>query len=57
MRATLAEKDRTILALRAQLDEAIRAQKEMTEKYGNFEGELQKIQLKYEESLELSINL
>ena len=48
MRATLAEKDRTILALRAQLDEAIRAQQEMTEKYGNQKAKERKKGGKYE---------
>jgi hypothetical protein len=57
MRANIAEKDRTILALRAQLDEALQAQRDLTDKYANFEGEIEKMKLKYEQSLELSINL
>ena len=57
MKATLAEKDRTILALRTQLDQALQAQRDLTDKYASFEGDIAKMQLKYEEALELSINL
>jgi uncharacterized protein involved in exopolysaccharide biosynthesis len=40
MKAVILEKDRTILALRAQLDAALQAQRDLTEKYGNFESEI-----------------